>query len=117
MAGDSVAARRPAVVNSACAVWMVSPGASRAKTVIAGPERGVLIEDSGLERQPHVVRDRKLEALTHDPDHRGVLVSELHVASEHVWIAAKPRAPHVVANHRHGGRCGLFVGFEPAPGP
>jgi hypothetical protein len=62
---------------------MVSPGASRAKTVIAGPERG-FDRDSGLERQPHVVRDRKLEALTHDPNHRGVLVSELHVASEHV---------------------------------
>ena len=54
----------------------------------------------------------KLEALAHDANHRGVLVSELHVASEHVWITAKPRAPHVVANHRHGRRGGLFVGFD-----
>jgi hypothetical protein len=38
--GASVAARRPYVVNSACAVANVSPSARVPKIVISGPERG-----------------------------------------------------------------------------
>ena len=71
-----------------------------------------MIETSGLERQPHVVRDRKLEALTHDADHREVLAAELDVTPEHVGVAAKPRAPHLVADHRDRRRRGLFVGLD-----
>ena len=67
------------------------------------------------ERQPHVVRDRELEALAHDPDHRGVVVAELHGASEHLRIARESRPPDVVADDRHGRRGGSCVVLDQHP--
>jgi hypothetical protein len=63
-------------------------GGEQGKDGNRGAGARLLIQNRSLERQPDVVRHRKLEALTHYANDRDVLVSELHGASEHVWIAA-----------------------------
>ena len=71
-----------------------------------------LIEESSLERHPYVVGDREFVAFPHDANDGHVFVPELHAASDHVRIAAKPRAPDLVTNDGHRRRGRLLVRFD-----
>ena len=87
-------------------------GREHAEDGDAGTRTRRLVQHLGPQWHPHVVRDRELETFAHHADDRHVIVTKLHAAAEHRWIAAEARAPHLVADHGDRWRRGLLVGLD-----
>ena len=86
-------------------------GSEHAEDRHRGTRTRRLVQAVGAQRHPQVVRDGEREAFAHHPDHRRVIVSQLHGAAEHIGVAPEARSPHVVTDHGHGWRIGPLVGW------